>query len=271
MREYRQSPIYTLFINNKKGEVLMTQKPLSLNIQEIMKLTDEWEKDYYISHMLDGTELDDDDNFEYPDTPEQRAIDEQYRKTIKEKISPFDKDIKIGEIRVLNHKLCSEYEHVPHILVFAEKDDDYLIIPFSKYNHAGTNLEVVLQNCDMLHNVLQCTNVRRISKNQLENSWLCQSLDPSDFEKVVAMMKHICGWPLPKDFKNDGGKLPGDSTDPRWAYMTEQFNRFPLLKVCSRGDILNFKFSNEPVCDNTLYSPERKYKETHEHKQQSKQ
>lgn len=230
------------------------------NLDHIRALDDQWERAWYIDRLvkkaLDETKEDfqkEMNDLYPPGTPEE---EEATRARIRASISPFDTDIRIGEVRMLSHKYCSENEDVPEVVVMAQYQNQYIIVPFSPFDVVGVYTEVQLRNTKEVdyftwqHNVVQCENARIINEEQLKESWLCTTLDAYNYVRIKHMFDYLCGGTLPENLDYDYGKELLTQGEPRHLYMCEQYNRFPALHSCCGNDYVKFGLSKEIVSKN---------------------
>jgi len=144
--------------------------------------------------------------------------------------SPFDPEIKAGQIRLL-----SQPDELCYVLVLRNfiTDDSWLIVPFSPFPYPATDDEFFLggQRTEYM-DVLQYWNVRSYRTEILCDSWLVDTLNPQELDLCDKVWdSSVTGDALPDDMLSRTGLPIKDADDPRIAYKLENLEKFLDLDI----------------------------------------
>lgn len=144
--------------------------------------------------------------------------------------SPFDQEIKAGQIRLL-----SQPDELCYVLVLRNfmADDNWLIVPFSPFPYPATDEEFFLggQRAEYL-DVLQFWNARSYLEETLRESWVVDTINPHELEQCGAVWDaSINGDALPDELLSRTGLAITESDDPRLEYKREILERFRELDM----------------------------------------
>lgn len=152
---------------------------------------------------------------------------EKQQEELKELIEPYDKEVKVGQVRLLSPQLIDS--RMAHVLVLcqfpsAEKDTEtFLVVPFGPYETPATQGELEINSDNHMTKVLQCWSARTVNQEQLGLSWVIAELDGDTLQEAKAIWKHATfGKEIPMELQNKIGPPIQMEDDPRIPYQEEE-------------------------------------------------
>lgn len=139
--------------------------------------------------------------------------------------SPFDPNVKVGDIRLLSSTLAPAAELPIIIAVLQEWGAQFLVAPFSRFAEPATPDELLLRgepNADPDVRVLALWNAHTVPVNNLRMSWRYGRLTEDELEDALVIFRDkLCDEPLPENLAARVGPPIVASWDPRHAYVAE--------------------------------------------------
>lgn len=152
---------------------------------------------------------------------------EEKQESLGKLVAPYDKEVKIGQVRLLSPQLINS--RIAHVLVLrqfpsTEKDSEtFLVVPFGPYQAPATCGELEINSNNHKTKVLQCWLARTVNQEQLELSWILEELDEDTLQKAKAIWKHATfGKEIPTELQNKIGPPIQRDDDPRVLYQQEE-------------------------------------------------
>ena len=175
--------------------------------------------------------------------------DERMRKMAAELVTPFDTNLRSGEIRML-----SQPDKLVFGVVLPWDWSRVLLVPFSGMKHPATDLEMYAEDGETRSEgmqVYQIWNARTVYKSVIRKSWLCGSVSVAELGRLNRMLRyHLLGeQPLDESLRPLIGAPLTEGNDIRRVYMEKEKACFAPL---DRENMeMGFFFSQPKV-----YSPQ---------------
>lgn len=165
---------------------------------------------------------------EAPSTPEEIA---RIRAKAAELVTPFDEQIREGEIRLL-----SQPDKITYGVVLPWDWRRVLLVPFSHMNNPATDMEMYAEDGDehgMFQQVYQVWNARTVNKTVLAKSWSYGTISDEEKNRLKKMLRHsLLDEPIDSSLQPLVGTPLSREHDIRRNYMNSELSFFaPLDKA----------------------------------------
>lgn len=139
-------------------------------------------------------------------------------------VAPFDKDVKIGDIRLLPACLTPMTARPVYISAFKQwEEDTVLVAPFSPYHLPATTTELMFQNRRPALRVACLWNGRTVSQEFLAQSWFVDTHSAEEMTDIWHIFRHAAtGRVVPENLVSRVGAPIRSLTDPRITYQDEE-------------------------------------------------
>ncbi len=167
-----------------------------------------------------------------PDSDDSSTVDvDRLRKAV----SPYDADVRPGQIRILSPKFVSDDDAIPYVAVLDRwMEDLWLVAPYSPYSFPASTGEMATRDPIVGRRVLQCWNVRTAHESLVAQSRLAGSLDDSVRQDALALFRHVtAGTDLPESFQALVGPPVLSKVDPRCEFLSESAARYEPLTAAA--------------------------------------
>lgn len=156
-------------------------------------------------------------------------------------VAPFDTELKLGQIRLLDPLLFAEFRRFNYVALIGEWGGDaFMAAPFGPFLGPATKTEWLTGREENALRVLQLWNVRTWPREVLERSWLVDELTAQEREDAWTVFLHAAtGATLSDRLLAQVGCPVVHPRDPRLAYQKQEARLFALRsgeQVESVGD-----------------------------------
>ena len=148
------------------------------------------------------------------------------REGLKALVTPFDVEVKVGDIRMMSPTL---HEARPLLVaVFGDWDEGYVVVaPFSPYTLPATREELTLRPeaelTALSASVLELWNAHTVPVAALADSWRVDSMTNAEMKSAWDVFAFaLTGKPLSSELECRCGASIKDASDPRIEYQREE-------------------------------------------------
>lgn len=172
--------------------------------------------------FLENMEKCNDDEAEFAPSP----YDEEFRRLAAETVSPFDWQVRKGELRML-----SQTENLTYGVVLPWDWSHSLFVPFSHSAHPASDQEFYSENQERgaFQQVFQVWNARTVNNTLLARSWVMDEISETDMSRLNLFLKNLwLGETLPQELVDLSG-LPLQEKDIRHKFIRRELENFSAL------------------------------------------
>jgi len=152
-------------------------------------------------------------------------------------VCPFDRNVSVGEVRLLSPKITPHIERPVYIAVFRQWDERHVLIaPFSPYLIPATTTELLFAHRHATLRVLCLWNVVTVRPKDLARSWYIDRLSDDDLSDGWHVFRHaITGSSLREEMIARVGAAIRHASDLRIAYQEDEVKVLANLSFAGMG------------------------------------
>jgi hypothetical protein len=139
-------------------------------------------------------------------------------------VAPYDQPVEAGQIRLLAPHLTPGNYNLVYVSVYGTwVDDTLLVAPFSRFSTPATAGELLYPGNGMCVRVLEVWNTRNYKPEDLQASWLVDTIDDDDCKDAYTLFEaELFGAVVPPEFSRRVGVPITHPQDPRREYVAEE-------------------------------------------------